>query len=149
MQPTPDPDWSIRVRDSFARQPFMALLSASIARLEPGVCELVAPFRKELGQQHGFFHAGVVGTLADDACGYAAYSLMAATSSILTVEYKLNLLAPAQGPRLRALATVVRSGRTLTVCRADVFVGEPGNERICAAAQATLIQLADTSDQPR
>lgn len=149
MQSTSDPDWSVRVRDSFARQPFMAMLGATIARLEPGVCELVVPFRHDLGQQHGFFHAGVVGTLADDACGYAAYSRMAATSSILTVEYKLNLLAPAQGRRLRALATVLRSGRTLTVCRADVFVGDDGDERLCAAAQATLIQLADTPDRPR
>ena len=141
-----DPDIDSRVRGSFARQQFMHLLGAEITSLRAGFCEISLPFRAELGQQHGYFHAGVIGTLADNAGGYAAYTTMPADWSILTVEYKLNLLAPGRGKLLIARADVVKAGRTLPICRADVFVVDDGPERLCAIAQQTLIGLAGASD---
>ena len=101
MQPT-DPDFAERVRDSFARQGIMAHIGATLTRIEVGWCEIELPFRDELSQQHGFFHAGVVSTIADSAGGYAAFSLFPADSSVLTVEFKINLLAPADGEKMRA-----------------------------------------------
>jgi uncharacterized protein (TIGR00369 family) len=92
FQPT-DPYYEKRVRASFVRQPFMDLLGAQLLTVRPGLCEITLPYKKELSQQHGFFHAGTIGTIADNAAGYAAYSLMDADASILTVEFKLNLLA--------------------------------------------------------
>src|SRR6187549_3828895 len=94
-----DPAFAERVRDSFGRQPIMHLLGAELTGLDPGRVEIALPFRHELTQQHGYFHAGVVGTIADSAGGYAAFSMMPAGSSVLTVEYKLNLVAPADGER--------------------------------------------------
>lgn len=141
-----DPNYEARVRDSFARQPFMGFIGARLTELRPGFCEIQLPYRDELTQQHGFFHAGVIGTLADNAGGYAAYTLMAADASVLSVEYKLNLLAPGSGELLIARAQAVRSGRTLTVCRADVFAVAQGRENLCAIATITLIQLSGKAD---
>jgi uncharacterized protein (TIGR00369 family) len=107
------------------------------------------PFRGELTQQHGYFHAGVTGAIADSACGYAAYTLMAADDSVLTVEYKINLLAPADGEELVARARVVRSGRTLKICMADVFVKKGGAENHCATVLATIMCMAGKVDRPR
>jgi len=107
------------------------------------------PFREELTQQHSYFHAGVSGTIADSACGYAAYTLMPADSSVLTVEYKLNLLVPAEGEKLMARAHVVRSGRTLKICSADVYVLKDGAEVHCATMLATIMCLAGKSDRAR
>ncbi len=97
-----DPDFERRVRNSFARQAFMGFIGSELAEVRPGFCEIRLPYRKELSQQHGFFHGGVVGTLADNAAGYCSYSLARAVDSVLTVEYKLNLLAPARGDLLIA-----------------------------------------------
>jgi uncharacterized protein (TIGR00369 family) len=144
-----DPDFAARVRASFDRQQFMGFLGAELTGLHPGLCEIQLAYRPELGQQHGYFHAGVVGTLADNSCGYAAYSLMPADWSILTVEYKLNLLVPGDGERLLARGQVVKSGRTLTICRSDVFVYKDGVEKLCAISQQTLVGLAGKSDGPR
>lgn len=141
-----DPNYAARVRDSFARQPFMGFIGARLAELRPGFCEIQLPYRDELTQQHGYFHAGVIGALADNAGGYAAYTLMAADASVLSVEYKLNLLAPGSGELLIARAQVVRAGRTLTVCRADVLAVAQGRENLCAIATITLIQLAGKAD---
>src|SRR5271168_2314210 len=128
----PDPEYAQRVRDSFSRQGLMHHLGARLVSLSPGHAEIRAPYRAELTQQHGYFHAGVSGAIADSACGYAAYTLMPGDATVLTVEYKMNLLAPADGDELIARAVVVRSGRTLKVCTADVFALKNGAEVHCA-----------------
>jgi uncharacterized protein (TIGR00369 family) len=115
----------------------------------PGEVEIRVPFRPELTQQHAYFHAGVTGAIADTACGYAAYTLMPADASVLTVEYKVNLMAPAEGEELLARASVVRSGKTLKVCSADVFVQKNGVENHCAVMLATVMCLAGKPDRPR
>jgi len=130
-----------RVRESFARQGMMKHLGAELSELRPGQVEIRVPFRAELTQQHSYFHAGVSGTIADSACGYAAYTLMPANSSVLTVEYKMNLLAPADGEELIACARVLRSGKTLKVCSADVHVRKNGAEVHCATMLATIMCL--------
>ena len=141
-----DKNYAARVKESFDRQNFMEFIGAKMVDVQPGYCEIQVPYRKELTQQHGFFHAGVVGTLADNAAGYAAYTLMAADSSILTVEYKLNLMGPGDGELLIAKSNVLKYGKTLTICRTDVFVQKNGIEKICAAAQVTLIELKNQTD---
>ncbi|NOX21622.1 MAG: PaaI family thioesterase [Actinobacteria bacterium] len=141
-------DYADRVRRSFARQGFMVSLGASLTDVEPGRVEIVVPFSDNLAQQHGYFHGGVVGTLADNAGGYASFSLMAASDSVLTVEYKLNLMAPAEGERLIARGAVIRAGRRLTVSRSDVFVQRNGAEYLCATMLGTFMTLANTSDDP-
>lgn len=140
-QSTPqDPEFEARVRADFGRQEAMALLGATIARVEPGLVEVRMPFRRDLAQQHGFFHAGLVGAIADSAGGYAAHTLMPAASEVLTVEYKLNLLAPAAGDTAFATGRVVRSGRTLTVCELEVEVELAGERKTCAWGLQTLIR---------
>jgi uncharacterized protein (TIGR00369 family) len=141
-----DPHYERRVRESFFRQGFMKHLGARLTELKPGMAELRASFREELTQQHGYFHAGVSGSLADVACGYAAYTLMPEDSSVLTVEYKINLMAPAQGEELIARAHVVRSGKTLKICTADVFARMGEKETHCATVLATIMCLAGKSD---
>ncbi len=136
-----DPEFDARVRHSFSRQGLMATLGARIASLAPGACEIRAPYRSELSQQDGYFHAGVTGAIADSACGYAAFSLMPSSAAVLTVEYKLNLVAPARGSELVARAQVIRSGRTLTTCRAEVHCIADGKELLCAAMLSTIITL--------
>jgi uncharacterized protein (TIGR00369 family) len=144
----PDPDWEDRIRDSFARQAFMGHLGAVMTTATPGQVVLEAPFRPALTQQHGYFHAGVTGALADSAGGYAAFSLFPAGSSVLTVEFKINLLSPAKGERLRAVGAVVKAGRTLTVCDLKVHAIEGGRSVLCATGQQTLICLHDRPDRP-
>ncbi|MDP9104925.1 MAG: PaaI family thioesterase [Candidatus Eremiobacteraeota bacterium] len=137
-----DPDWEARVRASFAHQGAMALIGATIEGLEPGVCVVVAPYRPDLSQQHGFFHAGVTSAVADSAGGYAARTLFPPDSDVLTVEFKINLIAPAHGDVLRARGEVVRSGRTLTICRVDAEVVRGGVATVCAVMQQTLMRVA-------
>ena len=144
-----DPDYEVRVRESFARQTFMTLLGASITALGPGRCEITLPYRRELTQQHGFLHAGVVATLADNACGYAAFTLMPADASVLTVEFKLNLMAPAEGEALIARGRVRKAGRTLTVAEAEVSARRDGTETSVAVMLATLMALHGRSDGPK
>ncbi len=143
----PNPDFAARVQASFARQRIMALLGADLARIEPGFCEILLPFRDELCQQHGFFHGGVIGTIADSAGGYAGFSLMPEDASVLTVEYKLNLVAPADGDRLTARGRVIKAGRTLVVSRADVTVRKNGGETLCATLLQTLITMHGRADE--
>jgi uncharacterized protein (TIGR00369 family) len=143
-----DPNYEHRVRDSFLRQPFMKSLGAVLTRVGPGVVEIELPFRPDLTQQHGFFHAGTTSSIADSAGGYAGYTVFPANSSVLTVEFKMNLLAPASGKRLRAVGQVVRSGRTLTFCDLTVFAKTDDGEKLCATGQQTLICLHDRSDRP-
>jgi uncharacterized protein (TIGR00369 family) len=144
-----DAEYESRVRESFSRQGLMKHLGAELAALGAGHAEIHVPFRMELTQQHRYFHAGVSGTIADSACGYAAYTLMPADSSVLTVEYKLNLLAPADGEKLMARAQVLRSGKTLKVCAADVYVLNSGVEVHCATMLATIMCLAGKPDRAK
>ncbi len=141
-----DPDFARRVRDSFSRQAVMDLIGARLALVEPGLVEIELPFRPDLAQQHGFFHAGITSTIADSAGGYAAFSLFPADSSVLTVEYKINLIAPADGDRLVAIGKVLKPGRTLTVCSLEVDAEKDGTRKPCAVGQQTLICLAGRSD---
>lgn len=142
-----DPDYAARVRGSFARQGFMLSLGAEMTCVEPGLCEIRLPFRESLSQQHGYFHAGALGAVADSAGGYAAYTLMDAGDSVLTVEYKLNLLAPGRGDLAIARARVVRPGRTLTVCQVDVFAVKDGAETHCAILQQTVMRMERRPDR--
>ena len=142
----PDPQYEEKVRASFAREAFMEFIGARLVEVRPGYCEIQVPYKRELTQQHGYFHAGVIGTLADNTGGYAAYTLMAADASVLTVEYKLNLLSPGEGELLIARGAVVKPGRTLTVCRSDVVVVKDGVEKLCAIAVVTLMQMAGKMD---
>jgi len=137
-----------RGRESFSRQGLMTHLGAEVVALRPGHCEIQVRYRKELTQQHGYFHAGVGAAIADSAAGYAAFTLMSADSSVLTVEYKINLLAPAQGDFLLARARVVRSGKTLKICATDVFGLKNGKETLCATMLSTIMALAGHSDMP-
>lgn len=143
-----DSERAQQVRDSFARQGLMRHLGAEITALVPGECEIQAPYRQELTQQHGYFHAGVTAAIAESASGYAAYGLMPPDSTVLTVEYKINLVAPAAGELLIARARVLRSGKTLKICAADVFVVKEGNETLCATTLSTIMAIEDRSDSP-
>jgi uncharacterized protein (TIGR00369 family) len=142
-----DVDYERRVRESFSRQGLMKHLGARLTELEAGRIEIRAAYRNELTQQHGYFHAGVSGSLADCACGYAAFTLMPPDASVLTVEYKMNLLAPAEGEELIARARVVRSGMTLKVCMADVYARKTDAETHCATMLATIMCLRGKPDR--
>ncbi len=144
-----DEDYVERVRASFARQSIMDLLGARLTRVEPGEVEIELPFRRDLCQQHGFFHAGVTSTIADSAGGYAGFSLFPAEASVLTVEFKMNLLAPADGDLLRATGRVIKPGRTLTVTEAEVAVVKDGKAKACAHMLQTLMCLQGRSDMPQ
>ena len=144
-----DPDYALRRRDSFERQPYMALLGATLRTIRPGFCEIVLPARLELRQQHGFYHGGSIASVLDSAAGYAAFSLMPAGVTILTVEYKLNFLMPGEGDELVARGHVVKPGRTLTVVQADAFGVVGGAERMCATSIQTLMALSGRPDGTR
>jgi uncharacterized protein (TIGR00369 family) len=136
-----DPDFAARVRDSFHRQQAMALIGASMPVVEAGYTEIHLPHKPEVTQQHGFIHGGVVGMIADSAAGYAANTLTPADASVLTVEYKMNLLAPADGELLIAQGTVLKYGRTLTVTRGEVFAVKDGKKTLCAVMQQTIMTM--------
>jgi uncharacterized protein (TIGR00369 family) len=137
-----NPSFAEEIKQSFAKQTIMQLIGAELSRVEPGIVEIALPYRADLAQQHGYLHAGIVATIADSACGYAAYSLMPANSEVLSVEFKVNLLRPAEGELFRALAEVVKSGKTLTVIRADVFgVAQNGENVLVATMLGTMICL--------
>ncbi|HET6670276.1 MAG TPA: PaaI family thioesterase [Pyrinomonadaceae bacterium] len=127
-----NPSFAEEVQNSFAEQSIMQLIGAELARVEPGVVEISLPYRRDLTQQDGYLHAGIITTIADSAAGYAAYSLMPVGSGVLSVEFKVNLLRPAQGEKFVARAEVIKPGKTLTVVRADVF-GIQGTERMLVA----------------
>jgi len=139
-----DPNFASRVRESFGRQKAMALIGASLTRVEPGAVEIALPYRDDLTQQKGFIHGGILGMIADTACGYAAFSLMPAGGSLVTVEYKINILTPARRS-LVAQGRVVRPGRTLTVARAEVYADDGSH---VATMQQTLMALPDRPDTP-
>lgn len=136
-----DADFERRIRDSFSRQQVMQLIGATLARVEPGAVDIVLPYRESLTQQNGYVHAGILTTVADTACGYAAYTLMPDGSEILSVEFKVNLLRPAAGETFLAEARVVKAGKTLTVTRADVYGLTAGETKLVATMLATMIRL--------
>jgi len=135
-----NPAFAEEIKQSFAKQTIMALIGAHLSRVEPGVIEVSLPYRPDLTQQHGYLHAGIVTTIADSACGYAAYSLMPPDSEVLSVEFKVNLLRPAKGETFVAIAEVVKAGKTLTVVRADVFGMDHEDKReLIATMLGTMI----------
>ena len=140
----PDPDFASRIRESFGRQKAMTLIGAALGRVDAGAVEISLPWRDDLTQQKGFVHGGILGMIADTACGYAAFSLMPAGGSLVTVEYKMNILKPARGT-LRAEGKVIRSGRTLTVARAEVYADDGGH---VATMLQTLMALPGQPDTP-
>lgn len=138
-----DPDYQDRIKASFDRQTAMHTLSISIAKLEPGKIELTMPYRKDLAQQHGFVHGGVVSAGLDTACGYAAFSLMSADVAVLTVEFKINFLAPASGESIDFRGVVVKPGRTLTICEARAYAIKGSEEKLIATMTGTLMTMAE------
>lgn len=150
MSPLSDPHFADRIRASFERQHAMALIQATLPVVEDGRTEIHLPHWSGVEQQHGFVHGGVVGMIADSAAGYAAMTVVPACASVLTVEYKMNLVAPADGERLIARGKVVRPGRTLIVTQAEVFAVKNGEEKLVALMQQTIMCVTRTekSDTP-
>jgi uncharacterized protein (TIGR00369 family) len=138
---SPDPNYERRVRESFARQRLMGTIGARILSVSPGEVLIELPWRDDLAQQHGVLHAGALATIADSACGYAALSLMPVGSAVMSVEFKVNLLAPGRGERFLASGRVRRAGRTLTVCEGTVKAIDGSEEREVAIMTATMIRL--------
>lgn len=128
-----------RVRRSFEKQRVMHTMGVSIERIAPGEVDLKLPFREDLTQQHGFLHAGVVATVADSACGYAALTLMPPGAAVLSIEFKVNLLAPAKGEAIVARGRVVKAGRTVSVVQGDVFALEGGQEKLVSTMTGTMM----------
>lgn len=147
MQPH-DPHFEQRTRDSFARQPVMATLGVSLAEIAPGRVVLAMAHRADLTQQHGFLHAGMVATALDSACGYAAFTLMPMGAGVLTIEFKINLLAPARGPLLRVEGRVTKSGRTISVVDGHAFQHEAGGSerKLVATMTATIMTVTGRDD---
>lgn len=141
-----DPNYATRVHASFERQQVMTWLGASLTRLAPGQCEITLPHKPELTQQHGYLHGGIIGTIGDSAGGYAAYTLMPHDASVLTVEYKMNIMAPGDGELFIARGEVIRAGRSLVVARADVFAVKAGKETHCASLLQTLMTMHGKAD---
>lgn len=141
-----DPNFEARVRASFARQKMMKTIGAKLTSVSPGAVEIELPFRDDLTQQHGFVHAGIIATIADNSCGYAALSLAPMDSAVLTVEYKINLLSSAAGEQIIARGRVIKPGRNVTVCVGDVFTLSDGKEKLVATMLSTIMTLHDRGD---
>lgn len=138
-----DPDYESRVRSSFERQSFMATIGAQLSHVAPGEVDVELHVRDDLMQQHGFLHAGVLASVADSACGYAALSLMPPAAAVLSVEFKINLLAPAAGERVVAKGRVIRAGRTVSVCWGEVTAYAGDTERLVATMVGTMMTVRD------
>ena len=138
--------YEARVRESFARQGAMKLIGAAIDEVAPGYCAIALTPRPELSQQHGFVHAGIVSTIVDSAGGYAGFTLFPEDASVLTVEFKLNLMAPAKGERIIAEGFVVKPGRTLAITRGEVHAVENGKRTLVAIMQQTLMVMRGKAD---
>jgi uncharacterized protein (TIGR00369 family) len=138
-----DPTFESRVRASFARQEMMTTLGAILERVAPGEVDIRLPFRAALSQQHGFLHAGAMTTVVDSACGYAALTLMPPGAAVLSVEFKVNLLAPGKGDVL-ARGRVLKAGRTITVCTGEVLSADAGGaEKVVVTMTATMMTVRD------
>lgn len=140
-------DFAERVRQSFARQGIMAHIGAELVLVEAGRCRIRLPYSDALSQQHGYFHGGITTTIADSACGYAGFSLMPADASVLTIEYKVNFLAPADGELLVATGRVIKPGRSVIVSQAEVVVLKSGEERICATMTETMMVMRGVEER--
>jgi uncharacterized protein (TIGR00369 family) len=141
-----DSNYESRVRESFARQQVMHTLGATLTLVEPGAVEIELPYRADLTQQHGFIHAGITTTVLDTACGYAAFSLMPADAAVLSIEFKVNLLAPAKGGLIRVRADVKRAGRNVTVCVADAWSVVADQRKVVATMLATMMCIRGRND---
>jgi len=141
-----DPRYEERVRASFDRQAAMKTIGAHLARVGPGVVVVELPYSAALTQQHGFLHAGMVATALDSACGYAAFTLMPHDAGILTIEYKINLLAPGKGQLFRMEAAVVKPGRTITLVEGRTFAIDEGSEKLIATMTATEMTIIGRDD---
>src|SRR4026208_1316212 len=137
-----NPSFAEEIKQSFAKQTIMGLIGAELTRVEPGIAEIALAYRPDLAPPPGFLPAGIVTTIADSACGYAAYSLMPPGSEVLSVEFKVNLLRPAKGQTFKAVAEVVKAGKTLTVVRADVFGVDRDQRELVATMLGTMICLS-------
>lgn len=137
-----DPNYAARVRSSFEKQNVMKTIGAVLTGVAPGEVVIELSYDASLTQQHGYLHAGIATTVVDSACGYAAYTLMAPDSEVLTIEYKVNFMAPARGERFKGIGKVLRSGKTITVCSGDVVAVEDGKEKVVATMLATMISVA-------
>ena len=146
--PVADLDFAQRTRDSFAHQPAMATLGVTLEEVEPGRVVVAMAHRAGLTQQHGFVHAGVVATALDSACGYAAFTLMPANAGVLTIEFKINLLAPARGPLLRVEGRVKKAGRTISVVEGEAFEHAAGSSerKLVATMTATIMTITGRDD---
>ena len=145
-----NPLYEQRVRDSFALQGVMHHMGAQLGLIAPGAVDIELTWAKELTQQHGFLHAGVVSAALDSACGYAAFTLMVPEAEVLTIEFKINLLAPAQGERFRMEGRVLKPGRTITVCEGRAYALHGGGEKLIATMGCTLMAIAGRADvRPR
>ena len=136
-----NPAFAADVKDSFAKQAVMTTIGAELVSVAPGVVQISLPYRADLTQQNGYLHAGIVTTIADSACGYAAYTLMPPNAAVLSVEFKVNLLRPAKGQEFLAVAEVLKPGRTLTVVRADVFANPKSERALVATMLGTMMCL--------
>jgi len=143
LKAPPDPAFAERVRASFERQAVMRTIGAELSLVEPGRVDITLPYRADLTQQHGFIHAGILATILDSACGYAAFSLMPADAAVLSIEFKINMLAPAAGYAIVARGRVVRAGRTISVCHADGFAIQDGDEKLVATMVGTMMCVRD------
>ena len=137
-----DPDYAARVRSSFDKQGVMKTIGGVLTRVAPGEVVIEWSYDASLTQQHGYLHAGIVTTVVDSACGYAAYTLMSPDSEVLSIEFKVNFMAPARGKRFKGIGRVLRSGRTITVCAGDVVAVADGKEKVVATMLATMISVA-------
>ena len=141
-----DPNFEGKIKVRFSKQGLLQNFDATLQRIEPGVAELVMPFDEKLTQQDGFLHAGAITTLVDSACGFAAYSLMPAGSRVLSVEFKINLLSPADGDHFLARGTVIKPGRIITVCEGKFYSFKDGKKKLSALMQATMICIQEDSN---
>jgi uncharacterized protein (TIGR00369 family) len=141
-----DPGFDARIRASFARQSAMATIGASVARVEPGEVEIRLPYAAHLTQQHGFLHGGIVGAALDSACGYAGSTLMPADVGVLSIEYKINFVAPAKGQSFRMVGTVVKPGRNITVVEGRAYAVDEGREKLVATMSTTLMAVSGRDD---
>lgn len=130
-----------RVRDSFALQGAMSTLGAQLTHLAPGAADISFDWAPGLTQQHGFIHAGMLSAALDSACGYAGFSLMPEDAGVLTIEFKINLLAPAKGQRFRCEGRVLKPGRTIVLAEGRAFAIDGGQEKLCATMHCTLMAV--------
>ncbi len=138
-----NPAFEQRVRESFALQNAMKTIGATLTSIMPGEVSISMPFSEALTQQHGFIHAGIISTILDSACGYAAFSLMAENAAVLTIEFKINLLSPAKGDRFEALGRVKKPGRNITVSEAELYAYQGENSKLVASMVGTMMSVYD------